>query len=227
MPVGKKKTTSQGLPHRIIALPNADKGFHESVDKLHENKANFPHPFRMALMGAPNSGKSTLAANLILHQSPPFERVVVWHCDAETKEWSHTTDEVVTQCPNIDDFDPDIKNCCVIDDIALKALGKEEKMRCDRLLGAWSTHRNISIILTSQQANQLPANLRRCCNVFCLWKSTDAQSLRDIALKCGIEASELGSLLKLLETPKDSLCVDLTGSPYRYRRNIFEVIEEV
>jgi hypothetical protein len=63
-------------------------------------------------------------------------------------------------------------------------------------------------------------------NVFCLWRSTDAQSIKDIALKCGIAGVELNELLRLLEGPKDSLCVDLT-SDFRFRRNIFEVIEEV
>ena len=69
------------LPHRLIPLPNADKGFHESVKKLEKNKANCPHPFHAALIGAPNSGKSTLAANFILHQDPPFARVIIYHCD--------------------------------------------------------------------------------------------------------------------------------------------------
>ncbi len=218
------------LPHRIIALPNGDKGFHESVKKLDKNKADLPHPFRAALVGAPNCGKSTLAANILMHQSPPFKRVIVWHCDPGTKEWEHTTDEIVTECPKLEDFD-ERKTCVVVDDIALKSLPKDEKMRADRLLGNWSTHGGghgggISVILTSQQPNQLPANLRRCCNVFVLWRSTDAQSIKDIALKCGIGGRDLNALLRLLEGPKDSLCVDLTGSPYLYRRNLFEVIEE-
>ena len=42
---------TKGLPHKIIALPNADKGFHESVEKLDKNKANFPHPFRVLSFG--------------------------------------------------------------------------------------------------------------------------------------------------------------------------------
>ena len=218
---------TKGLPHKLIPLPNADKGFHESVKKLDKNRANFPHPFRCACIGAPNSGKSLVAAHLIMHQSPPFERVIVWHCDIETREWEHTTDELVSECPKMEDFDPEQKTCCVIDDIALKSLGRDERMRLDRLCGNWSTHRNISIILTSQQPNQLPASIRRMMNVYCLWRSTDAQSLKDIALKCGIDGKDLNSLLSLLEGPKDSLCIDLTGSPYRYRRNIFEVIEEV
>ena len=62
-------------------------------------------------------------------------------------------------------------------------------------------------------------------NVFCLWRSTDAQSIKDIALKCGIQGGDLNALLRLLKGPKDSLCVDLT-SPYRYRVNLFDVVEE-
>ena len=214
------------LPHRLIPLPNADKGFHESCDKLHTNKGNFAHPFRACLIGAPNSGKSTLAANLIMHQDPPFQRVLVWHTDTETREWEHTTSEIVAECPKMEDFTGE-KTCVVIDDIALKGLGKDEKMRLDRLCGNWSTHRpgGISVIITSQQPNQLPANIRRMMNVFCLWRSTDAQSIKDIALKCGIQGGDLSALLRLLDGPKDSLCIDLT-SPYRYRLNLFDVVEE-
>ena len=215
----------KGLPHRLIHLPNLDKSFHESVKKLDKNKADLPHPFRAALVGAPNSGKSTLAANLILHQSPPFERVIVWHCDPETREWEHTTDEIVGECPDpVADFDGETKTCVVIDDIALKSLNREDKKKLDRLCGFTSTHKNVSICITSQQPNQLPASIRRMMNVFCLWRSTDAQSLMDIALKCGITSADLQGLLKLLHGPKDSLMIDLTGSPYRYRRNVFEVI---
>ena len=218
---------TKGLPHKIIALPNADKGFHESVKKLDKNKANMPHPYRVALVGAPNVGKTNTAMHLIMHQSPPFERVVVWHCDPETKEWDHTTEEIVGECPALESFDATQKTCLVIDDIALKCLSKDERKILDRICGFASTHKNLSVILTSQQPNQLPASIRRMMNMYCLWRSTDAQSLKDIALKCGIDGKDLNSLLSLLEGPKDSLCIDLTGSPYRYRRNIFEVIEEV
>ena len=217
---------SNKLPHKLIALPNADKEWHESCKKLDKDRADFPHPFRMALIGSPNVGKSTLALNLILHQTPPFERILVWHCDPDTKEYKHVTKEIISEAPHMEDFDPKQKTCLIIDDIALKGLSKDEKTRLDRLCGNWSTHRHISVIITSQQPNQLPANIRRMMNVFCLWRSTDAQSLRDVALKCGIEGVDLKGLLHLMKGPRDSLCIDLTGSPYLYRRNIFEDIVE-
>jgi len=216
----------KALPHKLIPLPNLDKGFHESTDQLHLDKANFPWPTRILCCGAPNSGKSTLAMNILLHASPPYENVVVWHADADTQEWSLVTDQVVDTAPPLDSWNSNTKNCLVIDDVALKCLSKDDKKILDRTLGYASTHRGLSVIITSQQPNAIPANVRRMCNVYILWNSTDAQSLRDIALKCGIKSHELSELLKLLPGPKDSLCIDLTGSPYRYRRNIFELIEE-
>ena len=48
--------------------------------------------------------------------------------------------------------------------------------------------------------------------------------LHDVASKCGIERSDLKGLLNLLEGARDSLCIDLTGSPYMYRRNLFDDI---
>ena len=143
----------KALPQRIIALPNRDKGFHESPEKLHRDRADFPHPFRVALVGAPNCGKSTLCQNLILHQTPPFERILIWHCDAETQEYADVTDEIVLVCPQMEDFDACEKTLCIIDDVALKSLGRAEKMRLDRLCGNWSTHRSISLMITSQQPN--------------------------------------------------------------------------
>ena len=214
------------LPHKIIALPNADKGFHESTDKLHRDRADFAHPFRAALVGAPNVGKSTLAMNIILHQTPPFERVIVWHCDTSTKEYDAVDDvEIVPVCPQMEDFDPEQKTLCIIDDVALKGLDKKERMRCDRLCGSWSTHRSVSVIISSQAPNQLPAGIRRMMNIFVLWRSTDLQSLNDVAMKAGIEKADLKGLLNLLEGPRDSLCIDLSGSPYLYRRNVFEDIQ--
>ena len=62
-------------------------------------------------------------------------------------------------------------------------------------------------------------------NIFVLWRSTDLQSLNDVAMKAGIEKADLKGLLNLLEGPRDSLCIDLSGSPYLYRRNVFEDIQ--
>ena len=220
-----KKGKTQRLPQQIVAFENRDKGFHESLSQMDDDIANFAHPTRQMLCGQPNSGKSTLCMNIILHANPPFDRVVVWHADRDTREWDLVTDEIVDKAPAIEDFTSDSKNCLVIDDIALKGLPKDEKTRLDRLMGYASTHRGITCLVTTQQPNAIPANIRRMCSVFYLWNSSDAQSLRDIAMKAGVKSHELTGLLKLLPGPKDSLCVDLTGSPYKYRRNLFEIID--
>lgn len=212
----------KSLPHHVIAIPNPDKGFHESVDKLEKDRADLPHPFRILMCGQPNCGKTTLALNLILHQTKPFERIVVWHTDPGTSEYELVTDEIVEEAPQLEDFDKEKKNLVVIDDVALRGLGKDEKWRLDRLLGNWSTHSNISVVVTSQQPNAIPANIRRQCNSYVLWKSTDMQSLKDIALKCGCEAADLRKYFHHLKTPKDSLLIDLTGFHSKYRKNLFQ-----
>jgi hypothetical protein len=43
------------LPNKILALPNADKAFHEKWYKG-RNHLNIPHPFRCVALGPPNCG---------------------------------------------------------------------------------------------------------------------------------------------------------------------------
>ena len=212
------------LPHRIIPLPCKDKLFHEDPIKLESNLADLPHPFRCLLLGSPNCGKSTIIKTLVMHQSPPFDTITVVHCDPNTLEYSKLTTGVQTHMPFLDDFDKDKKNLVIIDDVALKSLDKKEKARCDRLLGNWSTHSNISCCVASQQPQAVPPNVRRQCNFFCLWRSTDYQSLRDIAEKCGCNSDTLRYILGLLQDSHDSLMIDLVSN-YKYRKNIWEHIQ--
>ena len=85
----------------------------------------------------------------------------MWHCDTSTKEYEDVTDEIVDVCPEMEDFDPEVKNLVIIDDVALKSLDRKERMRLDRLCGNWSTHRNTSCCIYQQQPNALPASIRR------------------------------------------------------------------
>ena len=81
----------------IKALPNPDKTDHESepgVDPL-----DICHPFRLLLAGKPNSGKTSVALACVARQNPPFERIVVWHCDGMAEEYTKMgiRAEVVTE----------------------------------------------------------------------------------------------------------------------------------
>ena len=88
------------LPKGIIAFKNADKAFHEKWTPGRD-PLNIPHPFRGVLLGPPNSGKSTIAKNLLLHQNPPFEELMCIHCDAEyTKEWQDVDAKMLSKNTN-------------------------------------------------------------------------------------------------------------------------------
>ena len=213
------------LPQSIIALPCEDKGFHEKFDSA--NIGNLAHPFRCILIGSPNCGKSTIVKNLVMHQQPEFDRVIVWHCDPETQEYQSLTSGVQTHCPHLEDFDREEKTLVIIDDVPVRALDKKEKYRLDRLFGNWSTHKNISVCLATQQPSGLTPNLRRHASHFCIYRSTDMQSLRDICEKCGCPSEELKKILQKLENEHDSLMIDLTSpeNAYKFRKNIWEVLK--
>ena len=76
-----KHKTKLKLPNEIIPLPNPDKEFHESWNKS-RNMLNIPHPFRAVMLGPPNVGKTTIVKNLLLRADPPFQEVIVIHCDS-------------------------------------------------------------------------------------------------------------------------------------------------
>ena len=213
------------LPQKIIALPCADKGFHEAFDE--SDLGNLAHPFRCILVGSPNCGKSTIIKNVAMHQQKPFERIIVWHCDPETREYESLTSGVQTECPYLEDFNRDEKTLVIIDDVAVRALEKASKYRLDRLFGNWSTHKNISICLATQQPSALTPNLRRQASHFVIYRSTDMQSLRDICEKCGCDSDNLRKFIQQLEGAHDSLMIDLTSpeNKYKFRKNIWERLE--
>ena len=60
---------------KVVAFDNSDKKKAEKWDDKKDKHgnldlANFPCPFRCLLLGPPNSGKSNLIKNLIIHQKP-------------------------------------------------------------------------------------------------------------------------------------------------------------
>jgi hypothetical protein len=134
------------LPKKLLALPNADKAFHEEWDEGRD-MLNFPHPFRAVFLGPPNTGKSTTVKNLLIRQQPPFEEVVVIHCDAEhTKEYDDIGDvKLLSVIPAPEEWEGIKKTLVIIDDLELKTLAKDQKRNLDRLFGYVSTHKHISL----------------------------------------------------------------------------------
>ena len=79
---------------KVVAFDNSDKKKAEKWDDKKDKHgnldlANFPCPFRCLLLGPPNSGKSNLIKNLIIHQKPRFTDIYVIHQDSDgTTEWN-------------------------------------------------------------------------------------------------------------------------------------------
>lgn len=226
----KKKTTKLQLPDELIALPNADKGFHEKWEKG-RNLLNFVHPTRGVFLGPPGVGKSTTVKNILLRSDPPYQDVFVIHCDSKyTKEYDDLGDNIkmLSHIPAPDEWEGLVKTIVIIDDLELKTLSKDQKRNLDRLFGYVSTHKNISVFLCSQDPFNVPCIVRRCSNLWVLWKCSDIDAMSVCARKTGLKSDAFNSIFNdLLLGDRDSLWIDKTvGSPMPMRKNGFTRIEK-
>lgn len=217
------------LPKKIIPIKNADKSFHEKWTSGRD-ALNLINPFRGVLLGPPNSGKSTVIKNILLRADPEFEEVIVIHADPEyTKEYEDIGNvKMLSQIPAPDEFEGLVKTLVIIDDIELKTLSKEQRRNLDRLFGFVSTHKNCSVLLTQQDVYNTPPIVRRCSNLWVLWKCPDLASMSSIACRCGISSSDFNYIFdNFIKDSKDSLWIDRTDkTPYPLRINGYKMISK-
>ena len=216
------------LPNIIIPIPNPDKTWHESWEE-HTGLLNFPHPFRAVLLGPPNTGKTTTCKNILLRQDPPFERVVVVHCDPEfTHEYDDIDAEMLSDIPAPEEWPGTEKTLVILDDLEFKHMPKQQARNLDRLFGFVSTHKNISCCVCAQDPFNVPAAVRRCANLWVLWKTVDMDAMATCARRTGMRSDVFKQIFKdLLPGEKDSLWIDLTDhSPMKLRKNGFQEIGE-
>ena len=219
----------------IIAIDNPDKTWHEDWEPIYEgghvlqrHPMNIPHPFRAVLLGPPGVGKTTIAMNLVMYQKPEFARIYVIHVDGEyTQEYDALENfELLESIPDPTWWPGTEKALVIIDDKELKGLPKEQKVALDRLFGYVSTHKNISVILTAQDPFNTPAIVRRCANLWVLWKTKDADSVATIGRKAGLKVDDLRRYFKSFGD-YDSLWIDTTPkSPYPLRINGVDIVRD-
>lgn len=225
--VSKKHITEEKrkLPQKIIALDNADKSWHESWAPGRD-LLNIPHPFRAVLMGPPNSGKTTVVKNILMRADPPFTRMVVIYPDGGgfTDEYKDCGElEMLGRIPAPEEWDGKQKTLCVVDDFELKSLSRDQRANLDRLVGHVSTHRNVSVCICNQDAYNAPPIVRRCANLFILWKPKDIVSMQTFASRTG---EDLRELFNLTTSRFDSIWIDMTvDSPAPLRLNGYQLIE--
>lgn len=223
-----KKKVKMRLPNEILALPNPDKLFHEKWYKG-RNMLNAPHPFRCVCLGPPNCGKGCAIVNILLRAKPVFEEVFVIHCDPEyTKEWDSIGGIMLAEIPDPNEWEGKVKTLVILDDLEFKTMSKDQRRNLDRLFGFVSTHKNISIILACQDTFNVPPIVRRCSNLWILWKMSDMDSLSQTARKSGMTAKNFNTIFtELMCGPHDSLWIDRTEkTPYPLRKNGYTIIKK-
>jgi hypothetical protein len=224
----KRRKRKKKLPKKILIIKNEDKTFHEKWTEGRD-ELNIPHPFRAVLMGPPGKGKTNIIKNLLLRQDPPFKEVIVVHCDADfTKEYDDIDPSALMgKIPPKEFFDGEDKTLVILDDLDFKNMKGNEKTRLNRLYGNWSTHKNISVALCSQDTFQVPPIVRRCSNFWILWKGLDIQSLQQISKKVGMRNNKLEDLFDIhVKKDHDAIWIDLTkNTPYPLRLNGYKLIE--
>lgn len=177
----------------------------------------------------PNVGKTTIVKNLILRAKPQFEKVFVIHCDPDyTQEYDDVGAEMLEEIPAPNEWEGDCKTLVVLDDLEFKTMNKPQRKNLDRLFGFVSTHKDISVILCSQDPFNVPPIVRRCSNLWVLWKLNDLDALATCARKTGMKSHSFNSIFnQLMLKSKDSLWLDMTtNTPYPMRKNGYTLIKK-
>lgn len=214
------------LPKKLIVFDSKDKEDHEKWDQERKRDImSFPCPFRAILMGPPSCGKSSFTKNIILHAKPAFERIILVHyLNGITEEYDGLGVEEMDELPTQDDISMNpVKTLVILEDLTLNK--NDENL--NRLFGVISTHMNTSVICTTQDCFQLPTIIRRCSNIWTIWKTNDLNSLNQIASRVGLKPHNFNTIFNMFDSPHDNLTIDLTNNtPAKYRINGFNIINK-
>ena len=183
---------------------------------------------RIILVGPPSSGKSGAILNLVIHQS--FDRIIIFHNDPNSREYSDLDAEMYDEIIDPRDeelaIDPSIKNLVIFEDILYKYLPLIQRKYLTDYFTTFSTHKSITCYLTAQDFfNQIPTNIRRCANVFVLFKSIDMNNLRNLCSCLNLNFKDMKFIFENYLTSKyDNLVVDLNRSDKKLRKNFVEIL---
>ena len=232
MPKNKTIKLKRQLPNKLLHLPNADKGFHESWTK-DRNLADFPHPFRCCILGKVGLGKSNIAKNIFLRcQSGdnPFQQLYIVHGSETTREWdSCEPTMMLSDIPEPADLvENEVKTLIIIDDMEMSSLNKFQMKNLNSLFRFVSSHHNFSVIVAYQSFFDVPPIIRKCSNVFILYRPNNDDELTTIGRRVGLKKNEIRDIFdNLLTHYRDTLTIDMSNeSPAYLRKNLYEKIEK-
>lgn len=235
------------LPRTIVPYHSADKRLIEEWTPGRD-PANFPSPFRMLLLGPPGGGKTATIKNLIVRQRPYFDEVYIIHEDAGgedaaagTSEYDDLDPTAIMNEPASLEFwnavcaedDPDaapVKRLVILDDVEMKGGGAGMKTRLRNIATLFrycSSHKGFSIMCAHQDFFGLDPIVKKCANVFLLWKPHARSEASLIDNRVGLAKGTLKTLFNEVATgPYDFICVDLTrGTKMPLRLGLWQPLE--
>jgi hypothetical protein len=227
----RRRKRQPRLPQELFAIPNADKKFHEKWGKGRD-PLNFPHPFRMILASKPNGGKTSYIKHVIMRVRQgrkPFEKIYVVHCDGmNTKEYNDIgITGFLPEIPEPEAFESDKKTLVILEDLNYLDMDRQQRGLLERLFGYVSTHKNISVMSTAQNAFNIIPAARRCANVWVVWDNHDQDMIKTLGRKLSLPDQRLADMFRLkCKDNHDNITIDFTeNSPYPFRKNGFELFD--
>jgi hypothetical protein len=218
------------LPNEILKIENADKTFHENWH-LGRDICDFPHPVRIGILGKVGLGKSTIAKNIFLRSQAsdlPYEQLIIIHGSDSTKEFDDLEPTMIlNDIPDPQDLTQnDKKTMIIIDDFEMSGLPKQSLKNLSSLFRFVSSHHNISVIICYQSFFDMPSIIKKCCNVFIIYRPNDRDELGTIARRVGMTKKDMLYIFdNFMKEKRDTLCIDMTeNSPAPLRKNLFTPI---
>ena len=93
---------------------------------------------------------------------------------------------MIDNIPSVEDYSGEEKTLLVIDDIDFTCLSKDELKNLERTFGYVSSHKNVSICITSQDVFRLPKFVRRYCNIIVVWRVKDSDNVAILNRRLGL-----------------------------------------
>jgi len=252
--VTKAKTfynASKDAPTRFQVFRNPDKTTDTKVDA--GNPCQPAHPSRVMIVGKPGCGKRSLMYNILQNypEDFAFDTITEVHVDAHSDEhkifmdpddgfdyicyqWNDNTDLGGQPWMHIGlppltrfqgkraDGTPN-RNLLIMDEPP--AIWSTKMMRgVSYFFNYVSTHYSTTVFLITQDYCSVPRPIRDASTHVVVYPVVNRNNMNTIANRCG--ADMLMHYLRLYCKDKhQSIMVDVTGDGPRYRRNVYEAIE--
>lgn len=168
--------------------------------------------FRMILAGPPGVGKTTVIKNVLLHNR--FKKIWVVQGSKYSEEWKNLgplkTRVLINKLPPEEKLTKP-RRCLILDDCNFKQWSKADKSLLAMIFRNMSSHHGLCVFISTQVFIDIEPTIRRCANIFVLWKTPDMLSSgTEIFKKAGLNKDKSNRLFALLDkNMHHSVTIDL------------------